>query len=98
MLRRLFCALALSSLLLAGCEPAPVLSPDVQAARDKYLLDQPPGDPIMIADARKQEAKSQMIVTGKLGVSGQQTFEKGLATFCHHRCAPQGGLAQAWRW
>ncbi len=74
------CALAVT-LCCAGCDSTATLSPEVQQARKQYLLDQPPADPIMIADARKLEPKSPMVVVGKLGVAGQSTFEKGEATF-----------------
>lgn len=86
MLRKFLGSLAIGSLVLAGtvltgCNTSPVLSPEYQAARKQYLLDQPPADPVLIADARKQEPKSSMVIVGKLGVAGQATFEKGEATF-----------------
>lgn len=81
MLRKFLGCLLLSSVAIAGCGSTPALSPEIQAARKQYLLDQPPADPVMIADARKLEAKSPMVVVGKLGVAGQTTFEKGQATF-----------------
>ena len=71
----------LLSIALSGCDNAAVLTPEAQAARKQYLLDQSPADPILIADARKLEPKSPMVIVGKLGVAGQPTFEKGQAVF-----------------
>lgn len=86
MLRKFLGSLAIGSLVLAGamltgCSTSPALSPEYQTARKQYLLDQPPADPVLIADARKQEPQSTMVIVGKLGVAGQATFEKGEATF-----------------
>ncbi len=81
MLRNLMRCALISLIVSAGCDNYTALSPEIQAARQEYLLDQPPSDPIMIADARKLEPKSPMVIAGKLGVAGQTTFEKGQATF-----------------
>lgn len=86
MLQKFFCCALLSVGMLsigmfAGCGSRPTLSPEIQAARKQYLLDQAPPEPVMIADARKLAAKSPMVIVGKLGVAGQSTFERGQATF-----------------
>lgn len=81
MLRSILCYMLVSVFVWTGCSSQSALSPEILAARKQYLLDQTPGEPMTIVDARQLPAKSPMIVVGKLGVAGQSTFEKGQATF-----------------
>jgi hypothetical protein len=70
--------LALTTLIVLGCETGPDVDPATLALREKYVLSTEPADAVSLAKAKTEVAEHpSIVVKGKIG----GTFETGKASF-----------------